>query len=140
MVFLLIFVINLASAADLTQMTITADNRVIQATSTYKFNFRYPTALTSTSRFRIIFPSVFTGISSGTAACSIQTLQSGCTPTCTFTGNNLLISNCFPPTSNIVTIDVSNIKNPISTTTGSFVINTLNSADTVIDQGSISYT
>ncbi|CAG9317925.1 unnamed protein product [Blepharisma stoltei] len=137
MVFL-IFIIPFVFAADLTQLKLTVDNYQVQASTNYHFSFKYSSSLSSSSKFSITFPSIYTNLPQGSVTCSVQSLQSSCTYSCSFSNYVLTISNCFPPTSTNVNIDISNISNPMTTTSGSFTINTLSSSGSVLDQGSIS--
>ncbi|CAG9326158.1 unnamed protein product [Blepharisma stoltei] len=133
MKFLIFHIIATVWAATLNPVSISATSLDIRTSTSYYININAITTIPSGGYIKIVFPSLYTTLASGSATCSITGLQTGCTSTCTFNGNNLKIENCFPQTG-YVYITLQNINNPeYAATSSSFQIFTYDTSGNSLD-------
>ena len=128
MIFLLL---PLALASTITTISITPSSYNIYTTTTYSINLNSLTTIPSGGYISIIFPSMFTTLSSGSVTCS-SSQKSECL--CSLSSNTLNVSSCFPLTPSTFKLTLYNISNPIySKTSTPFQIYTFSNTNSVLD-------
>lgn len=133
--FFILLLASFALGADLSTVSVSPESVNIRTTTIYHVNLRTITTIPSGGSIKIVFPSLFTSLTSGSVECAATSLQSSCSPACTFSGNSMTLQNCFPQTSATIRIDLYNIKNPdYAGTSSSFQIFTYDASASNLDQ------
>ncbi|CAG9326962.1 unnamed protein product [Blepharisma stoltei] len=130
---LYVFFIILAhvQSSSFTAFEVTCKNYQIRQVTDNYMSVKPYTTLPSGSQFKVIYPSAFTNLPSGTVSCSFTGITGG---QCQFSGNTLYITNFTPSNSPTLTFTISSITNPTyAGITGTFQIYSLKSDGTILD-------
>lgn len=118
----------------LTTFSLSLSTRTIRTPADYRFAIRIITNIPSGGFIRIIFPSIYTNLPSGTNPCSITGVSAASSVRCSFTNRILTISNCFPNSGTTITFTINQISNPLSAaSSSSFIIYTLSASGGILD-------
>lgn len=121
--------------ASFSQAQISADSYTALSTTTYYVSVISNVAVTAGSSFKIVFPSEFTALPSGTASCAYRGISSSSSSPCSFSSNTMAFANCLASSTTPLTIniDISSIKNPnYATTTASLIYSQYDSSSNLI--------
>ncbi|CAG9335482.1 unnamed protein product [Blepharisma stoltei] len=134
---ILLFLVSIASGVAITTFSIYTSTKTIRQVADYTFAIRIITNIPSGGSIKVIFPTIFTQLPSGSNQCSISGVSSPSSVACSFSGQYVLITNCFPSSSNsgnTISFTINQITNPLSAvTSSSFIIYTLSASNNILD-------
>ncbi|CAG9333908.1 unnamed protein product [Blepharisma stoltei] len=132
---ILICLLTTSRAATISSVSVSTSNRAIRVQANYYFAIKIVNTIPSGGQIKATFPSVFTQLPTGGIQCSITAVTAASSVQCAFSGQNLIITGCFPTTDTTITFDVYGITNPsTSVTSDSFAIYTYGSSSNSLDQ------